>query len=351
MRRVLATTAVAVLLVAACSDDPTPQTQPTPSATSTSASPEPGPTGTQIYAVSIDAPPAAGSNRQFSAYYPSTLSVRPGDTVNFAMRNQAHTVTFGIAADASNVPPLVTDKGEFNPAVFGPCITPTAASKAMLACPANGSPPGSPYSGSGYWNSGVLVGDPKAPNSKTALTFTPSIAPGTYTYLCLLHAFMRGSITVVAEDSARKSSADVVAQGDTELVAHQTAAAGLTAPAAQPGRVTAGWGDQVVAVLEFNPTTVSVARGGSVTWKVEGPYEPHTVTFSSPFAGPEDPKALMPGGVKSGGQYSGGFSHSGFIGPAPFFPGAEFSLTFTKAGSYPYVCVIHPGMTGSVTVT
>jgi plastocyanin len=33
-----------------------------------------------------------------------------------------------------------------------------------------------------------------------------------------------------------------------------------------------------------------------------------------------------------------------------FDKGQSFSYTFTKAGTYPYHCSIHPGMTGTVTV-
>jgi amicyanin len=33
-----------------------------------------------------------------------------------------------------------------------------------------------------------------------------------------------------------------------------------------------------------------------------------------------------------------------------FDKGQSFSFTFTKAGTYPYHCSIHPGMTGTVIV-
>jgi len=39
------------------------------------------------------------------------------------------------------------------------------------------------------------------------------------------------------------------------------------------------------------------------------------------------------------------------IGPKPFLPVNDFSLTFTKAGKYPYLCLLHPGMAGTVEVS
>ena len=39
------------------------------------------------------------------------------------------------------------------------------------------------------------------------------------------------------------------------------------------------------------------------------------------------------------------------FGPTPAFPTDSFSLTFTKAGRYPYLCLLHPGMAGTVEVS
>ncbi len=350
MRRLVAAVGVAAMVLAACSDDD-PGATPTP--TASSASPQAaGPTGVVTWEVAIDAPPASGGSRQYAAYYPSTIAVRPGDTINFAMRNQAHTVTLGVKADGSNIPPLITPKG-LNPAVFGPCVTAAEPSTTLTLCPPSALPVGTAWNGTGYWNSGLLVGDPQAPNNKTSVKIGADVATGTYPYVCMLHPLMRGSINVVATDTERKPAAEVAAQGATELTAHQNAASALAAPAAQPGQVTAGWGDNVVAVLEFSPTDVAIKAGETVTWKVGGVYEPHTVSFNAGLSSPEDPKALNPFGVKSGGSLSSttAQAHSGFIGPAPGFPTDTFSLTFPKAGSYVYTCVLHPGMAGKVTVT
>ena len=43
---------------------------------------------------------------------------------------------------------------------------------------------------------------------------------------------------------------------------------------------------------------------------------------------------------------SGGLHSSG----ADFHDGDTYAVTFTKSGTYPYACLIHPGMIGKVVV-
>jgi len=56
------------------------------------------------------------------------------------------------------------------------------------------------------------------------------------------------------------------------------------------------------------------------------------------------------------GTFDDGTHDINFQSPSlPVSPGIPqydtFSYTFTKAGSYPYVCDYHPGMAGTITVT
>lgn len=70
----------------------------------------------------------------------------------------------------------------------------------------------------------------------------------------------------------------------------------------------------------FMPMEVSIPVGGSVTWKnFDG--EPHTVTATD-------------GLFKSGALDQGD----------------SFTFRFTKAGTYPYICSIHPQMRARVVV-
>ena len=73
--------------------------------------------------------------------------------------------------------------------------------------------------------------------------------------------------------------------------------------------------------IKFNPASVTVKAGDKVTWTNKDSVG-HDVTGDN---------------FKSGD--SGGLQN-----------GDTFSHTFDKKGKFDYVCTVHPGMTGSVTV-
>jgi len=111
--------------------------------------------------------------------------------------------------------------------------------------------------------------------------------------------------------------------------------------------------DEAVQVNSFLPHTLTVDVGDTITWHLNSG-EFHTVTFLSgedapPFItigpnGPElNPAAVAPSG---GPTYDGtGIANSGLL-----VKGQQFSLGFTKAGTYPFLCLIHAGMAGTVHV-
>ena len=112
--------------------------------------------------------------------------------------------------------------------------------------------------------------------------------------------------------------------------------------------------DNAVTVNAFLPTAITLNAGDTITWAFHGF---HTVTFLS---GTPRPAVEVPSGEDhllmlnptvftpvGGPNYDG----SGFVNSGP--PNQttrSFSLTFTKAGTYPYVCLIHAGMAGQVVV-
>ena len=350
-------TAVSVavaLLGASCSDDDASE-----SADSTTTSGAAVAVGPQNYTVVVDGPSTLGAeNLVFGTYFPKTVAVRPGDTVTFDNRssNDIHTVTFGVKSDRSNQPPPELKNGQANPAAFAPCYT-TEPARPDLTCP----PPtaGAPeYTGQGYWNSGVILPTalpPEAGPKQATVKLAAEIAAGPYAVTCTLHPFMEGTLQVVAADADRLPPDRVAAAAEQELRVAKAQAAGIAVPAPAPMpngvEVISGWGDRLVAVNRFHPETVSVKVGQTVKWQGISPYMPHTVSFEPPFQSPAEPDALLPAGVKSGGAYDGGVSHSGIFGPSPWYPVATFSLRFTKAGQYPYLCLLHPGMAGTVQVT
>ncbi len=352
MRRIGVMLAVVALLGAGCGDD---DTSDDAAATTTTAG---SVTGPQNYTVTVDGPSTLGAeNLVWGAYFPKIVAARPGDTIVFDNRssNDIHTVTFGVKADRSDQPPAELKNGQANPAAFAPCYT-TEPARPDLTCP----PPtaGAPeYTGKGYWNSGVLAPTSlpaEAGPKQATVKLAAEIPPGPYTGTCTLHPFMEGTVQVAAADGDRLSPAQVTAAGEKEFADAKAQAGGIAipAPAAVPNgaEVVSGWGDKLVAVNRFHPETVAVKVGQTVKWRGISPYMPHTVSFEPPFKSPAEPDALLPAGVKSGGRFGGGVSHSGIYGPPPGYPVDTFSLTFTKAGQYPYLCLLHPGMAGTVRV-
>ena len=86
-------------------------------------------------------------------------------------------------------------------------------------------------------------------------------------------------------------------------------------PAPQGGTAVA------IADFKFNPATLTVPVGTTVTWTNQDE-EPHTLA------------------AKDGSFHSPGMDTHG-----------TYSFTFTTPGSYDYICSIHPFMTGTVVVT
>lgn len=112
--------------------------------------------------------------------------------------------------------------------------------------------------------------------------------------------------------------------------------------------------DATIAVLAFLPAEISVETDTDVTWEWEGA-EPHSVTFLAPGQalpdpGSEEGDALFAPTAADTTSYDGtAFVNTGLL---PAGPGAPdpFTMSFATAGEYPYYCVIHPTMVGTVAV-
>lgn len=106
--------------------------------------------------------------------------------------------------------------------------------------------------------------------------------------------------------------------GAAALAAHPNTAAAVAtspqAPAATSQKVT-------IAGLKFSPANLTVRAGTTVTWTNTDPVA-HNVTSSG----------------------------SGPLHSPTLNKGASYSYTFTKAGTYRYVCTFHNWMHGTVTV-
>jgi plastocyanin len=81
----------------------------------------------------------------------------------------------------------------------------------------------------------------------------------------------------------------------------------------------------------YQPNPIQVSVGTTVTW-TNNDAQPHTVTSGS------------------NGQPDNKFNSSPNFTPL-LNPGQTFSFTFTQAGDYPYFCMVHPNMVGTVSVS
>lgn len=104
-----------------------------------------------------------------------------------------------------------------------------------------------------------------------------------------------------------------------------------------------GIGAGLVTVMKFYPDTITIDEGDSLSWNVEG--DAHSIGFLSGAAAPDpfSPAAQLPTG---GSTYDG----TGIVSSGIITPGTNYTLTFTKAGTYQYNCLIHPGMMATVVV-
>jgi plastocyanin len=85
-------------------------------------------------------------------------------------------------------------------------------------------------------------------------------------------------------------------------------------------------GSSSLTTDSYSPNPVQVSTGATVTWTNDDA-QPHTATSG---------EAVTP---------DGNFD-SGIMAPA-----ATFDFTFTEAGEYPYFCLLHPNMVGTVSVS
>ncbi len=83
-------------------------------------------------------------------------------------------------------------------------------------------------------------------------------------------------------------------------------------------------GEVLVANFAFSPSNITVHVGQSLTWVFDQPDAPHNVHST---AGPTQIDSGTPQGK------------------------GKFTYTFEMAGTYKYMCQVHPNMTGTVIVT
>ena len=261
-------------------------------------------------------------------FYPEAITVDAGDSITWKVAGNAHTVSF---LTTGQVPP--------------------SPESAEAQTPAGGAS----FDGSAFTNSGVVL---PIPGQNTYSLSFPT--PGTFPFVCLLHPGMVGTVTVntagtaYPQDQVAITAASQAAEAADIATGHVLEAS--FTPSSTPNadgsttyHLAAGVGSDRISILRFISSSLKIKVGDTVEWtNFDTNGEPHSVSFGTE---PQDPSANAPSG---GATYSGsGWVSSGlYVGP-PIPAPHSYSLKFTKAGTFPYICVLHDiaGMVGSITVS
>jgi plastocyanin len=282
--------------------------------------------GPETWQVTVGKETASAS---LDSMFPKVVYIHEGDSVVFTNGSlfTPHTVTF------------LTGQAPLSPQDPN-SEKPTAAS-------------GISWDGKTLLNSGILV-----PTTKYEITFTAS---GAYSYYCVLHPMMTGTVVVVPKGqpipskieqaaAVKVQENDILLQANT-LLGSQEAKYTVNSDKSLTYQVGMGSAHTTLSHNRMVPESVVVSAGDTVTWNNLSPYEPHFVTFNKPkdlsFLTEHgfNPKFMAPAG---GNVFNGtGFTNSGMV-----MSGQSYSLQFTKAGTYTYECYLHSGslMKGTIVV-
>jgi plastocyanin len=146
------------------------------------------PTGT------IDVGVAGKHGEEFFGFVPNKVTVPAGTTLKFRMSpgsRDVHTATTG-PGDPEDPAQANTYLGQVEAGFNQPVIDPRAVYPSEQP-PSTGTLSPALH-GNGFWNSGLMDTSSNSPlGSESAVTFG---APGTYTFFCLVHPFMKATVTV-----------------------------------------------------------------------------------------------------------------------------------------------------------
>jgi plastocyanin len=294
------------------------------------------------------------SGRQALAFLPNEIWIHAGDDITWTVEtDEIHTVTFLIAGQTRA--PFTSGCAAFPP-----------------GAPPVFSPSGSSFDGS------ACVSTPPMVNGQTFNVVFPTA--GNYKLVCLVHENMTGTVHVLPLSAALPHSQDFYDhQADDERkdllseANHQLVDAIAEHFESGPNAVTVGIGEIVatggghhsVSVMRFFSHNTVIHVGETVEWANNDPVTPHTITFGVEPADPMPPAGTFT--VDADGALHATISstadnvHSGFIIAAAHerigFPSSplgttRFRITFTAAGTYPYICALHDdlGMKGTIIV-
>lgn len=417
MRKRLATVLVVLaVLAAACGDDD--ETPTVEGADDTEKA------GAQTLPIRVDAKttPFATS---WIHFFPSKVTARPGDTLEFTaeFNGANHTVMAGTLVDEileaekkagprEDGPPPAELQELFGkiPKTFiegdpkegeefllqpgnQPCYSATEDPSTDEPCAVQELP--EEFTGKArFINTGFMEDE-----DTFKIKLADDLKTGTYKFVCAIHGSdMAEEVTVVAKSADIPTAEEVKAAGEKELgdfMAKLKPAADEVLTSTDPKKAQAGAflegeeGEEPIPNDGINvfPTELSIKKGESVTWEVNGF---HSISFNAPedarpwiiknddgsvssnrktFAPANSPKIPAPpppagegGGEGGGGEEGpppqvkvdgGKWDGKGFVSSGIPLSEAQlvYTRTFTEAGTYKYICLVHPDMEGTVKVT
>jgi plastocyanin len=154
----------------------------------------------------------------------------------------------------------------------------------------------------------------------------------TIPYYCIVHPYMTSELTIVAggQGGGGQTQAGGAANNQTQG-GGQTTGGGGAPPAAGGGpTINILEGSSIQGSPDYDPEELTASAGAEVT-VVNQDTLPHTVTSGT---GPQDPESaqLFDTSLINGGE------------------SAPLSLAQVTPGQYDYYCMVHPYMTGRITV-
>ena len=306
-------------------------------------------------------------NPDVNAFFPQKVTIHVGDTVSFIRGMMPHTVDIppvggqDLPLIAPGAPGAVKDAAG-NPFWFSGTLPSLGLNPQLLP----GGPTNVSYDGTKRVESGFFLGNGDAPAFNVKFT-----KAGVYKVFCDIHYGMAGTVVVLPKSKPVPSAAQAKARLDRQIAADVKAlkAAAKIKPAADTVSVgSAGPGG--AELFAMFPSTLHVKVGTVVTFSMSrDTREVHTVTFGSqaylttlahgllsdPLLTQQDlypsdfpalgPIAVSPTSHGNGFANLGGLDRDGTT-PLP----VSGQVKFTAAGTYHYVCLIHPFMQGTIIV-
>jgi plastocyanin len=256
----------------------------------------PAAAGTAPLRISADRPGAvpAGHNWGYNDFFPRTLSVPRGTTIQFVDKGfhtfslLPHGLTINADMHASGIGQPDADDTTRNPngtshtQLFVPGLAPSPAGCGSAATPCE-------FNGSQVVSQGNPLGLPGAAPGPVNIKLTA--APGFYAFHCRVHPGMSGHLHILRASASAPSKAHVlqrvrrqVHKDKVDALAVEASARATRTQGAHGHSVWHMWAGAVstngrVAILEFLPRNLHVRRGDRVVWTVPGAAEVHTVTF------------------------------------------------------------------------